>query len=32
MNFWTSMIISMALTALAYWAYVILLKYFGVSF
>ncbi|NVO02921.1 MAG: DUF3147 family protein [Bacteroidetes bacterium] len=32
MNFWMSMFISMALTALAYWAYVLLLKHFGVSF
>lgn len=32
LNFWISLIISMILTALAYWAYVAGLKYFGINF
>jgi hypothetical protein len=31
LNFWFSLIISMTLTALAYWAYVIVLKQFGIN-
>ena len=32
LNFWISLIISMILTALAYWAYVVVLKHFGINF
>lgn len=31
-NFWISLSISMVVTALAYWIYVIALKHFGVNF
>ncbi|MEI7594892.1 MAG: DUF3147 family protein [Bacteroidota bacterium] len=30
-NFWSSMLISIILTALAYWIYVIVLKHFGIN-
>jgi hypothetical protein len=29
-NFWISLFISMALTAMAYWAYVVVLKHYGI--
>jgi hypothetical protein len=32
LNFWISISISIVLTALAYWAYVVLLKHFGINF
>lgn len=31
LNFWISMSISIVLTALAYWAYVVILKHFGIN-
>ncbi|HAN00222.1 MAG TPA: hypothetical protein DCQ26_16635 [Marinilabiliales bacterium] len=31
-NFWISLTISMVLTAIAYWVYVVALKHFGINF
>lgn len=31
-NFWLSLFISMVITAIAYWAYVVVLKHYGINF
>lgn len=32
LNFWISLTISAAITAIAYWGYVVVLKYYGINF